>query len=404
MNMNVAYKIAFVTPWFGEQITGGAEMEARDLAHHLADAGMNVEILTTCVKAFTSDWNINYHNAGCFLESGLTVRRFPVRTRDTVAFDAVNRKLIFGERLEVGDEKIFLEEMINSPRLMEYIRTHQKEYDIFIFIPYMFGTTYYGVQQCRDKAVMIPCFHEESYAHFDSFAREYSRIAGMVFNAAPEKTLTEGLMDLSHVETVIMGIGMDTDILGNEAYFRRKYGIQGDYILYAGRKDQGKNVDVLLEYFSRWKKRFPSDTKLVLIGGGEIGIPASVQADVIDLGFLSIQDKYDACAGSLFLCQPSQHESFSLVIMESWLCGRPVLVSGMCDVTRNFVQESQGGLYFSNYPEFEACVEYFRFHPEEANQMGKNGGIYVRQHFSWDQIVSSYMKFFERIVKKGKQV
>ena len=85
--------IAFVTPWFGENITGGAEMEARELAHHLADAGMEVEILTTCVQAFTADWNINYYNAGCFRESGLTVRRFPVRTRDTEAFDAVNRMI-----------------------------------------------------------------------------------------------------------------------------------------------------------------------------------------------------------------------------------------------------------------------------------------------------------------------
>ena len=363
--MNGNDRIAFVLPWFGENITGGAETEARELAHHLADAGMNVEILTTCVRALTADWNLNYYNAGCFTENGLTIRRFPVRTRNTEAFDAVNAKLIYGGKISREDEQVFLEEMINSPRLTEYIRDHREAYRLFIFIPYMFGTTYQGVQQCRDRAVMIPCFHEESYAHLPSFAREYSQIAGMVFNAAPEKTLTEGLMDLSHVETVVMGIGMDTEIRGDGVYFRRKYGIQGDYILYAGRKDTGKNVDILLEYFARWKKRCPSDTKLVLIGGGRIGFPASVRDDILDLGFVSAQDKYDACAGSLLLCQPSRHESFSLVIMESWLCGRPVLVSGQCDVTTHFVKESNGGLYFSDYPEFERCVEYIRSHPED---------------------------------------
>ena len=101
-------KIGFVTPWFGEHITGGAEAEARELAHHLADAGMEVEILTTCVQAFTADWNINYYNAGCFRECGLTVRRFPVRTRDTEAFDAVNAKLIQGIKISGEEEKTFL--------------------------------------------------------------------------------------------------------------------------------------------------------------------------------------------------------------------------------------------------------------------------------------------------------
>ena len=392
--------IAFVTPWFGENITGGAEMEARELAHHLADAGMEVEILTTCVQAFTADWNINYYNAGCFRESGLTVRRFPVRTRDTEAFDAVNRKLIEGEIPGKNEEKIFLEEMVNSPRLMDYIREHREAYSLFLFIPYMFGTTFFGVQQCRDRAVMIPCFHEESYAHLPAFAREYSRIAGMVFNAAPEKKLTEQLMDLSRVETVVMGIGMNTEIRGNGDWFRKKYRIAEDYILYAGRKDRGKDVDTLLEYFARWKKRCPSGTKLVLIGGGKIGVPVSVRKDVMDLGFVSAQDKYDACAGSMLLCQPSRHESFSLVIMESWLCGRPVLVSGQCDVTRGFVQESGGGLYFSNYPEFERCLEYMRAHPEKADQMGQNGGRYVREHFAWDTIVRNYRAFFDRIAEK----
>ena len=53
-------KIGFVIPWFGENIPGGAEMELREVTAHLQKAGMEVEILTTCVKEFTADWNENY--------------------------------------------------------------------------------------------------------------------------------------------------------------------------------------------------------------------------------------------------------------------------------------------------------------------------------------------------------
>ena len=58
------YKIAFVIPWYGEGITGGAEMELREVAGHLQKAGVEVEVLTTCVKDFTADWNQNYYAAG----------------------------------------------------------------------------------------------------------------------------------------------------------------------------------------------------------------------------------------------------------------------------------------------------------------------------------------------------
>ena len=50
-------KIAFVAPWYGEKISGGAETLLRELVHHLQDAGVKLEVLTTCVESFRSDWN-----------------------------------------------------------------------------------------------------------------------------------------------------------------------------------------------------------------------------------------------------------------------------------------------------------------------------------------------------------
>ena len=48
-------KIGFVAPWYGEKIGGGAEAELRGLVHHLIDAGVALEVLTTCAEAFRSD-------------------------------------------------------------------------------------------------------------------------------------------------------------------------------------------------------------------------------------------------------------------------------------------------------------------------------------------------------------
>lgn len=389
--------IAFVIPWFGEKIPGGAEMELRGLVTHLHYAGVSVEVLTTCVKDFNSDWSTNYYKEGMDSVLGVKVRRFKVRKRDTNIFDAVNLKLMHNQKITLEEEKIYCKEMVNSPDLYEYMERNKEKYELFIFIPYMFGTTYYGCQICPEKSVLIPCLHDESYAYLNCFKNVFSKVAGMIFHAKPEAELANSLYDLKNVKNQVLGEGLDTEITSNAEQFRKKFKIDSPYILYAGRKDKGKNVDTLLQYFAEYKERNNSNLKLVLIGGGNIEIPESVKASVVDLGFVDIQDKYNACAGALLLCQPSHNESFSLVIMESWLCKRPVLVSGACAVTKHFVIDTNGGLYFDNYFEFEGSIDYLLKNKEIASQMGENGYQYVNNNFAWDVIVERYMHFFENI-------
>lgn len=83
-----------------------------------------------------------------------------------------------------------------------------------------------------------------------------------------------------------------------------------------------------------------------MIGPGKLPIPETCKNQIHDLGFVPVQDKYDAYAAAEMLCQPSKNESFSFVIMESWLMGRPVLVHESCKVTSNFARESMVGCIF----------------------------------------------------------
>ena len=47
-------KIGFVIPWYSDKVRGGAETELRGIAKHLASSGVELEILTTCVKESVS--------------------------------------------------------------------------------------------------------------------------------------------------------------------------------------------------------------------------------------------------------------------------------------------------------------------------------------------------------------
>lgn len=389
-------KIGFVIPWYYENIKGGAEQELRGLVKHLHDAGIDVEIITTCVKEFASDWTENYFKEGVERIDGVVVRRFKVRKGDMKEFHKVNARLMQGNTISYEEETTFLREMVNSPDMYDYLREHSEDYHRYVFIPYMFGTTYYGIQACPFKSILIPCFHDESYAYFRHFRETFRDLRGIVFNAKPEQELANEILDLRTVKQLLLGIGIETDIDYDADRFRKKYNINSPYIIYAGRKDEAKNINTLIKYFDEYRKRNKDsrqNIKLVLIGGGEVNIPDSIKDDVYDLGFVDIQDKYDACAGALCLCQPSKNESFSIVIMESWLCKRPVLVHNQCNVTSNFVKESNAGLYFDNYFEFEGCINYYIDNPKTAAKMGEAGRQYVLDNFKWDVIMKKFLDF-----------
>ena len=392
-------KIGFVAPWYGEQIGGGAEAELRGVVHHLAEAGVALEVLTTCAESFRNDWSVDFHEPGLTEEAGIPVRRFRVRKRNEWLFEPVNRKLMKGFRITREEEEIFCREMVNSPDLYEYMKEHEQDYSLFVFIPYMFGTTYYGCQVCPEKSILIPCLHDEGYAYMKCFRDAFSRVKGMVFNAEPERLLAEKLYGVSGENFVTFGLGMDMGQTGNAERFRKVTGIRDPFILYAGRKEPGKRVDVLVKYFDRFRQEQGKDLKLVLIGGG--GVENPDPENILDLGYVDLQVKQDAYAAAEFFCNPSEMESFSIVIMESWLAGRPVLVNGKCAVTKDFAVRANAGLYYENYGEFAECARYLLEHPETAGKMGENGGAFVREQFSWEAITRKYIEYFGRITKNS---
>lgn len=401
---NTMKKLAFVIPWFSKNNNGGAEIALEDLTRRLADAGIALEILTTCVEKFASDWSVNFFPRGVETIKGIPVRRFKAEPRHKEGFDAVNRKLLLNMPISLTEEVVFLNEMVNSDELTDYIATHHDNYSLFVFIPYMFGTTYFGITAAGKKAVLIPCFHNELPAKMQLCVQQYAKVSGIAFLAQPEADFAQKTYDLSSVDARVLGLGVQ-DTKGDALCFRTKYKLGNTpFLLYAGRKDVGKNVDLLLQYFVQYRRIHPeSPLKLVLIGGGELEIPLEIMKDTVDLGFLPLQDKYDAYAAATVFCQPSQHESFSIVIMESWLAGRPVMVSGACAVTKNFAITSGGGLYFDGASDFVCALHYLVSHPEQADMMGAAGQTFVRTQFNWDKIIQDYIAFFTELAARADE-
>ena len=393
--------VALVIPWYGDDIRGGAEKECNYLAHSLTDAGQSVEVFTTCVKDASCDRGKNTIKPGTYIESGICVRRFAVREdRNLSQYAEANGRIYHNNGFTLEDEETYFREDINSEEMYRFIRENQDGYRAFIFIPYMYGITFNGAACCPKKSILIPCLHDESYAYMQILKQRMNSFQGMIFLSKPEKDLAIRLYGLDKVKMAVLGGGLDTAWAAscNGEGFREKYGISQDFILYAGRKDAGKKADELIRFFVRYKQETEDpNLKLVLIGGGKlpVSIPANYRADVIDLGFVSVEDKHNAFAACTILCNPSYFESFSLVIMEGWLAKKPVLVSEHCAVTTEFARETNGGLWYQNYAEFQGCVSYLLQNRDVCDTMGQNGFRYVMEHFTHERIAQNYLEFIE---------
>lgn len=388
-------KITFVTPWFGQYATGGMETITRQTVLRLQQAGFDVEVLTTCIREFQADWATNFYSAGLDSSEGVPVRRFAVGQRHKTAFDRINAQLMQGRLVSEVEEKEFLREMFHCPSLFEYIAGNQHD-RLFFFAPYMFPTTYRGAQICPQRSAIIPCLHDEAYAYLGVFRRLMPEVRALLFFVHAERALSERLYGAPPEQIrAVVGGGVDAEVQGEAGRFRQTFGVEEPFFLYVGRKEEGKNVPQLLRYWQQYANTRPDPPRLLLVGKGKTALPAD--ANVTDLGFVSRQDKLDAYAAATALIQPSLNESFSLVLMESWLLGTPALVNGRCTVTREHVKRANGGLYYRDFAEFAATVDYFLQEKAVARKMGHNGRRYVLEHYRWPHIIDQYAEIIEQM-------
>lgn len=389
-------KAAFVIPWYGQEIPGGAEAECRRTAENLAARGNRVEVLTTCLKSHGDSWEADYHPPGVKEENGVIVRRFPIDKRNAALFDDLNRRLLSGGRLRLFQELAFLNNMVNSTDLYRAIA---HIHDAVLFpIPYLFSTTWRTALLAPDSCFPIACLHDEGYAYLAPLAAAYRKCKGLIFHTFSEMKLARRAWRTGSEQAYLFGEGIDTDCLGDATSFRAKYHIKEPFVLYAGRKDTTKNTPFLIDCFSAYKQAEGAGNrlKLVLVGDQEVVVPPGLENEIIDLGFVSREDKENAFAAAEVFCQPSLNESFSIVIMEAWLNRTPVLVHRGCGPTRDHVEASGGGWTFTDAESFRAAVNTSLTNPGWAFNRAESGRRYVLENFSWDPVCERYEALLDR--------
>ena len=383
--MSQAQRIAFIAPRFPEGATiGGAETLLKNLAKCAAGAGREVIFLTTCARNHFT-W-ANEAPPGERLIDGLRVHFFPVdEDRDVQTFARLQEIISRGGKLCEEDQHAWLANSVNSRQLYEYLRKHGSEFDKIVAGPYLFGVTFFASRIHPQKTMLVPCLHDEPFAYLSAIGDMFRNVGGIMFNSEPERDLACRLYGIKQENCFVVGMGI-APFKADPTSFARRHNLESAYVIYSGRREPLKGTPLLLDYITAFRSRTGRDVKLVVTGSGPMNVPPELAPHVLDAGFLDEQDKFEAMAGAVAFCHPSRNESFSIVIMESWLAGTPVLVTDASDVMRHHCRKSNGGLWFRSYPEFEEELSLLMDNPDLRTALGKNGRDYVLREYSWSSI------------------
>ena len=388
--MNRRRKICLVVQRYGPEVNGGAELLTRAYAERLKDL-YDTDIATT--KALDYMTWADWYTEDTEVIGGVTVHRFSVREERVMdRFHEINAKFVHN-CMEEGDEQIWIDRQGPLvPQMIEWLKEHESDYDCFLFFTYLYYQSVMGVPALKDKAVLVPFAHDEPFLKMEVYRKLFTSPKAILFSTEEERHLIRTKFRNYRIPCLIGGSGVDVPQDISADRFRTKYGLDS-YMLYIGRIDTGKNCEELFDFFVRYKEENPSSLKLVLMGREVIPVPQ--RDDIVSLGFVSEQDKYDGLAGCRFLVLSSLYESLSMVVLEAFAVKKPVLVNRKCEVLKAHCDKSGGGRTYETYEEFAQAVNACMNDAGMCADMGEKGYVYVQENYRWDVIMRKISALIE---------
>jgi glycosyltransferase involved in cell wall biosynthesis len=389
-------KLAVVVQRYGADINGGAELHARYIAERLSRHA-NVEVLTTCARDYVT-WK-NELPPGVEQVNGITVRRFPVAHERTPYDFGRRSNRVFDKVHSIADELAWLDsEGPASRALIQYVERAAADFDFVLVFSYRYYHAWHLARRIPGKAVIVPTAERDEAIGLSIFGPVLRGVRALMYNSPEERAMICAAAGNDNVPGVVVGVGSDVPSRTEPERFRRKFRMNRPFAIYIGRIDENKGCGELFSHFQRYAAAFPRGLDLVLVGSAIMDVPKHPR--IHHLGFLDDRDKFDALAAADLLIMPSYYESLSMVALEAWALGRPVLANGRCDVLKGQSIRSNAGLYYESYAEFVEALYSLESNGPLNARLGRNGREYFRQNYAWPVIERKYLEMFDRLKKE----
>ena len=387
-------RLCFVIQRYGLEVAGGSELHCRWLAGRLA-ARHPVRVITTTALDYL-EW-ANHYAPGAAVVDGIPVTRHRVeRARSIRRFAALSER-VFGGAHSRADEVAWVEE--NGPFAPSLVRALPglPDVDLFIFYSYRYYQTFFGLPKVAGRAVLVPTAEEDPAIDLPIFHALLRQPRGILYLTPEERSLVHTRSGNVAVPSAVIGSGVNVPPGQDAVDARARFGIDGPFLLYAGRIDRNKGADRLFTYYGRLHAEWPDVPPLVLIGTAALPIPDDPK--IRHLGFVSEEEKFALIRACSLLLMPSPYESLSVVVLEAWAMGRPVLVNAACRVLEGQCMRSGGGLFYRGYSEFADALRRLATDERLRAALGAAGQAYVRGEYDWDVVEGRTEGFFASLLR-----
>ena len=426
-------KLAFIVQRYGTEILGGSEYHCRLIAERLA-LRHEVEVLTTCAQDYVT-WK-NAYPEGEDRVRGVTVRRFAnSETRDIKEFNKFSDWIFHNPHTDDDEVEWLRRQGPWCPALIKYLEQYATTYDALIFFTYLYAPTVLGLRVAPSRSILVPTAHDEPAIQLKIYRDMFTLPAGIAYNTAVERQFLKSNFTIRAVSEEIVGCGVDLPQLqgyrkrttttptstsstnvsqelegktklgqgdhnrpqalqtGNEA-FRRRYRLHGPIVLYGGRIDPGKGCEELIEYFGSYRED-GGDATLTLMGAKLMPLPE--EPFIRFAGLLPDRERVQALEAATVVVVPSPLESLSLLALESFAVGTPILANARSDVLVSHCRQSNAGLYYADRDEFVECLKLLLLDKRLRTAMGIQGRNYVRRNYRWDVILGIYERMIATV-------
>ena len=400
-------KVAFVVQRYGTEIIGGSEYHCRLVAEHLSTRH-DVEVLTTCAREYTT-WE-NAYPEGTDRVRGVTVQRFPnAETRDLEAFNAFSDWLFANPHSAADEEQWLREQGPWCPALLEHLEREHASYDALIFFTYLYAPTVQGLKIDPRRSILVPTAHDEPAIRLEMYRDVFSQPGAIAYNTGVERGFLRQRFEIPAAAQEIVGCGVDlpphlspsnddgVPSAKHGAVFRRRHRLFDPFVLYGGRIDPGKGCEELIEYFSTYADQC-GDATLALMGVKLMPIPD--EPFIRFAGMLPEIERLEALEAATVVVVPSPYESLSLLALEAFAVGTPILANARSDVVADHCQRSNAGLYYANRDEFVECLKLLMRDADLRARMGRLGRTYVESNYGWSVILDKYERMIRSVSKR----
>lgn len=211
------------------------------------------------------------------------------------------------------------------------------------------------------------------------------------------------------VEVIYNGIDLNQYQKTDVNIARRKYGIEGKYILFVGRISRQKGITHLLDAV----KYLPRDIKLVLCASSpdtqevleEVEQKVKLYDNIIWINKMVEKEEIIELYSNaeVFTC-PSVYEPFGIINLEAMACKTPVVASATGGIKEVVVHEETGFLVEPGNPEELAkYINILLNNKDLAIKFGENGRKRVEEMFSWESIAKKTHDMYKDVIGKYKK-